>query len=69
MGGDSKMTAKLESDGQDLYIVFNGIRIAKRGHPATPQAGTWVSLEPGYAVYSNADHSEIVIEKNGTGVQ
>jgi hypothetical protein len=49
-------------------VVFNGRRIAKRGHPGTKHAGTWVSLEPGFAVYSNQDLGELVIEENGVAV-
>ena len=44
--------ARIESDGDDLFVVYNGKRIAKRGHPGTPQAWTWVSIEPGYRVWS-----------------
>ena len=40
----------IESDGKDIFVVFNGVRIAKRGHFGTPQAKTWISLEPGYEV-------------------
>jgi len=36
----------------DMYVVYAGVRIAKRGKPGTPQAKTWISLEPGYAVYN-----------------
>jgi hypothetical protein len=42
-----KPTAMIESDGKDIFVVFNGVRVAKRGHPNTPQAGTWIALEPG----------------------
>jgi hypothetical protein len=38
---------EMECTGDDLFIVFNGVRIAKRGYPDTAQAKTWVSLEPG----------------------
>jgi hypothetical protein len=31
----------------DIYVVYDGIRIAQRGRPGTPQAKTWISLEPG----------------------
>ena len=41
---------EIQFDGTDLYVVFNGVRIAKRGAKGTPQARTWVSLEPGYRV-------------------
>jgi hypothetical protein len=39
----------IESDGTGVFVVFEGVRIAKRGESGTPQAGTWVSLEPCYA--------------------
>ena len=41
---------RIESDGDELYFVFNGKRIAKCGHPGTPQARTWISLDPCYVV-------------------
>jgi hypothetical protein len=41
---------EVQADGTDLYAVFHGVRIAKRGANGTPQARTWISLEPGYRV-------------------
>jgi hypothetical protein len=32
----------IEADGIDAFVVYNGVRIAKRGQPNTPEAGTWV---------------------------
>ena len=52
--------ASIESDGIDVFVVYNGIRIAKRADPYTPQAGTWVSLKPGYRV-SDKDYPEKLI--------
>ena len=43
--------ASIESDGIDVFVVYHGNRIAKRADPSTPQAGTWVSLKPGYRVF------------------
>jgi len=43
-------------DGTDMYVVFNGVRIAKR----SPQAHTWVSLEPGYRVLDQKDGGIVV---------
>jgi hypothetical protein len=57
-----------QPDKPDIYVVFDGKRIAKRGHPGTPQARTWVSLEPGYVVTSSPDHGAISIEFNGVRV-
>jgi hypothetical protein len=39
-----------ENGAAAIYIVFDGVRIAKRGHPDSPQARTWTSLEPGFQV-------------------
>jgi hypothetical protein len=61
------MQAKIESDGRDLFVVADGVRIAKRGMPGSPQAGQWVSLEPGYRVFSEGD--SLVIEQHGTRLQ
>ena len=41
---------RLEPVGNDLCIVVDGVKIAKRGHPGTPQARTWISVEPGWTV-------------------
>ena len=44
--GRSPMTEKqqaectIESDGTGVFVVFEGVRIAKRGEPGTPQART-----------------------------
>ena len=38
------------SDGSDPFIVRDGVKIAKRGHPGTKHAKTWIPLEPGWAV-------------------
>jgi len=60
--------ARIESHGRDLFVILDGIKIAKRGHRSTPQAGQWVSIEPGFAVY-DAPGLEIVIERNGRRLQ
>ena len=57
--------ASIETDGTDAFVVYNGVRIAKRGQPNTPQAGTWVSLEPGYRVFGKGYPLKLVIERDG----
>jgi len=59
--------ASIESDGKDIYVVVNGKRIAKRGHPNTPQAKTWISLEPGWQVSSSDD--TLAISYEGVAIQ
>jgi hypothetical protein len=58
----------VEREGHELFVILDGVKIAKRGHPHTPQAGQWVALEPGFAVYGGGD-GDLVIEQNGTRLQ
>lgn len=53
--------AMVESDGKDFFVVYDGVRIAKRGHFGTRHAGTWISLEPGFEVISSPDHTFLTI--------
>jgi hypothetical protein len=41
---------RVVKDKQDFFVLVDGVRIAMRGHTDTPQARTWVSLEPGWEV-------------------
>ena len=56
-------------DGIELYVLVDGKRIAKRGQPGTPQAGTWISLEPGWEVVSSPDYKTISISYGGVTIQ
>jgi hypothetical protein len=56
---ESVPASRSETGLNEVYVVFNGTRIAMRGHPGTPQAGTWVSLEPGFSVA--VDGAELVV--------
>lgn len=41
---------KLVGDGHDIFVVFDGQRVAVRGTPGTSEANTWIVLVPGYVV-------------------
>ena len=61
----SKATpCKIEFDGEDMFVIVNGVKIAKRGHRGTPQARTWISLEPKWTVLSNRNQL-VVLHKAG----
>lgn len=60
---------KIVRDAHDLFVVRDGVKIAKRGRPGMPQAGQWVSLKPGYAVRDSADRTELIVEFKGTRLQ
>jgi hypothetical protein len=54
-------------DGENIFVVVDGVKIAKRGGPGTPQARTWISLEPGWRVLDQ--DGGLVIEHKGVRVQ
>ena len=60
---------RVEATDKDIFVFVDGVRVAKRGHPGTAQAGTWVSLELGYVVLSNADLREMTVQYNGVTLQ
>jgi len=65
----TKPAAGIEFTKTDCYVVFDGVRIAKRGKPGTPQARTWISLEPGFTVLENSDLRELVVLRDGVRIQ
>jgi hypothetical protein len=52
---------KIVFTGADVFVLMKGVKIAKRGYPDTPQAGTWIAMEPGYSV-SGGIEDDLVIE-------
>jgi hypothetical protein len=46
---------EIEEDGPGMFVIVNGVTIARRGHPGTTEAGIWVSLEPEWTVTSSED--------------
>jgi hypothetical protein len=39
---------KVTGKPQDVFIMADGRKIARRGYPDTPEAGRWVPIEPGW---------------------
>jgi hypothetical protein len=59
-----EVSAERDAEGDHIYVVIDGVKIAKRGRPGTPQAKTWVSLEPGWRVLDGPDQT-LVVEHDG----
>jgi hypothetical protein len=61
---------KAVSDGKAVFVIVGGVKVARRGHPDSPQAKTWVSLEPGWTVRGGDERdANIIVEHNGVRVQ
>src|SRR5271166_6791225 len=44
------VTLEFEYATRELFVCFDRKPVAKRGHPKTEQARTWIALEPGVVV-------------------
>ncbi len=53
MRNEGQIVCEMQRDeNNDLFVLVDGMKIAKRGLPGTPQAETWIMLEPGWTVRS-----------------
>jgi hypothetical protein len=59
---------KMHGDSTDIFISVDGVKIAKRGQPGTPQARTWIPLEPGWTVRDCPYPGKIEVEYQGSAV-
>ena len=51
MSDEGRSACEIYKDGNgDVFVLVGGRKIAKRGLPDTPQADTWIMLEPGWFV-------------------
>jgi hypothetical protein len=66
------MVCRLDDNGNpELVVRVDGMVIAKRGLPDTPQAKTWIPLEPGFRVIDGKkkrDGQELRIEYDPPGL-
>jgi hypothetical protein len=56
----------VETAGRARFIRVDGQRVARRGSGGSPQAGTWVSIEPGWEVMDSDEG--ILIRHDGVWV-
>ena len=59
---------KIEADSNDIFVVLDGVKIAKRGQPGTPYAKAWISLEPGWSVLDCQEGVEISYQASAARV-
>ncbi len=53
-------TCELHHEGSDIFVIVDGVKIAKRTALAAAYAGIWIMLEPGWIVRD---------AERGTGVE
>jgi hypothetical protein len=46
-------------ESNDLFVLVGGVKVAKRGHAGTPEAGTWISLKAGWTVTESDDAIDV----------
>jgi hypothetical protein len=59
-------SVKIEKTAKDVFVVVDGVRVARRGYSGSQQVGAWVSIEPGWEVMDSDEG--ILIRHNGVWV-
>jgi hypothetical protein len=65
----AKVEIEIPDDGRDMFVVVDGVKIAMRGRPGTPQSKTWISLEPRWSVLDCREGGARAIEVSYEGVR
>jgi len=47
---EDELLCELHNDCENIFVLIDRVKIAKRGLPGTAQADTWIMLEPGWMV-------------------
>lgn len=61
-GGSDDSKLEVLHDGPEMFVLLDGLKIAKRGQPGSEWAGQWISVEPGYLLIDSADRFEIHVK-------
>jgi hypothetical protein len=61
-------TCELQNDGQDLFVVVDGVKIAKRATPPTALAITWIMQEPGWIIQDIREGNAIEVRYEGAPI-
>lgn len=65
--GGSARLLEMETTLTDLFLYLDGVKIASRGHPDTPQAGKWVPLSEGWEIIDIVENGQSAIEVKAGG--
>jgi hypothetical protein len=65
VSGQQGRTLEFELTKKNLFIVFDGVKIAKRGLPGTRDAKKWIPLGPGWEVNDIEGGEQLEVKFNG----
>ena len=59
---------ELHNDGEDVFVLVDGVKIAMRGRRDTAQAMTWIVIEPGWIVRDVQSGNAIEVRYEGARI-
>jgi hypothetical protein len=68
MSDEEQHTVELNIIDGELFVVIDGLPIAKRGNPGSSHAGRWIATEPGWSVLELEDGNRLQISYNGAQI-
>jgi hypothetical protein len=65
---EQQHTVEFRTIEGELFVVVDGIKIAKRGEPGSAYAGRWVALEPGWSIIEFEGGNRLQISYDGARI-
>jgi hypothetical protein len=65
---DELPTVELRTVEGELFVVVDGLNIAKRGKPGSPHAGRWIAVEPGWSILELEGGNRLQISYDGARI-
>jgi hypothetical protein len=68
MSDEEQHTVELRTIEGELFVVVDGVTIAKRGKPGSAYAGRWMTLEPGWSIIELEGGSRLQVSYDGARI-
>jgi hypothetical protein len=68
VGTVEEFVCELHNDGENTFVLVDGVKIAKRDRRGTAHANMWIMLEPGWIVRDVHQGKAIEVRFEGASI-
>ena len=66
--GDEQHSVELRTIEGELFVIVDGMMIAKRGKPGSSHAGRWLAIEPGWSIIELEGGDRLQVSYHGARI-